>query len=69
MNGFWLVLLEPEAFIRLHAFYNCLCFKENLNKSANNASLTPAQTTTQACPPSAPQLWQVAHLWPSLLFA
>jgi len=35
------VLLEAEVFIRLHAFYKCLCFKPNLNKSANNASLTP----------------------------
>jgi len=43
-NGFRLVLLEPEAFIRLHALYNCLCFKVNLNKSTNNASLNPAQS-------------------------
>jgi len=42
-NGVRLVLLEPEAFIRLHAFDKQLCIKTIFNKSVNNASLTPTQ--------------------------
>jgi hypothetical protein len=40
------VVLEPEFFIRLHAFDNHLCFKVNFNKSATNANLIPLQNTS-----------------------